>query len=102
MLAVEDELYMVADDGIAVCYDAKTGKQRWLQRLPGKYSASPVYADGKVYFVNEEGKGTVIAPGKKYKKLSDNGFGETTYASYAIGDGAIFVRTKLHLYRVQE
>jgi outer membrane protein assembly factor BamB len=102
MLAVEDELYMVADDGIAVCYDAKTGKQRWLQRLPGKYSASPVYVDGKIYFVNEEGKGTVIAPGKKYKKLGENGFDERMLASYCIGDGAIFVRTKPHLYRVQK
>jgi outer membrane protein assembly factor BamB len=102
MLAVGDELYMVADDGIAACYNAKTGKQNWQQRLPGGYSASPVYADGKIYFVNEEGKGTVVAPGKKYKRLGDNGFPERTLASYAISDGAIFVRTKEHLYRVQE
>lgn len=102
MLAVGDELYMVSDAGIAVCCDIKTGKQRWQQRLPGEYSASPVFADGKIYFVSEEGKGTVIAPGKKYKKLGENGFAERTLASYAIGDGAIFVRTKEHLYRVQE
>lgn len=102
MLAVGDELYMIADDGIAACYHAKTGKQNWQQRLPGGYSASPVYADGKIYFVNEEGKGTVIAPGRKYKKLGENGFAERTLASYAIGDGAIFVRTKQHLYRVQQ
>lgn len=102
MLCVEDEVYMVADNGAAACYNAKTGKQNWQQRLPGNYSASPVYADGKIYFVNEEGKGTVIAPGRKYKKLADNGFPETTYASYAISDGAIFVRTKENLYRVQE
>lgn len=102
MLAVGDELYMVADDGIAVCYDAKTGKQRWQERLPGGYSASPLFADGKIYFVNEDGKGTVIAPGSKYKKLADNGFPERTLASYAVADGAIFVRTKLQLYRVEQ
>jgi outer membrane protein assembly factor BamB len=102
MLAVGDELYMVADDGVAACYNAKTGKQNWQHRLPGGYSASPVFADGKIYFVNEEGKGTVIAPGKKYKKLGENGFSDRTLASYAISDGAIFVRTKEHLYRVQQ
>jgi outer membrane protein assembly factor BamB len=102
MLCVGDEVYMVADNGVAACYNAVTGKQNWQQRLPGEYSASPVYADGKIYFVNEQGKGTVIAPGKKYKKLADNGFPATTYASYAISDGAIFVRTKEHLYRVQQ
>jgi outer membrane protein assembly factor BamB len=100
MLALDEEVYMVADNGAAACYNARTGKQNWQQRLPGAYSASPVYADGKIYFVNEEGKGTVIAPGKKYKKLGDNGFPERTLASYAIGDGAIFVRTKEHLYRI--
>ena len=102
MLAVGDELYMVADDGVAACYNAKTGKQNWQQRLPGKYSASPVFADGRIYFVNEEGKGTVIAPGKKFKQLGDNGFEEPTLASYAIANGAIFVRTKEHLYRIEE
>jgi len=70
--------------------------------LPGAYSASPVFGDGKIYFVNEEGKGTVLAPGKKFKKLGENGFGERMLASYAISDGAIFVRTKAHLYRIQE
>lgn len=102
MLVVGDELYMVSDGGIATCYNAKTGEQHWLQRLGGGFSSSPVYADGNIYFVNEEGKGTVIAPGKKYKKLAENGFGERTLASYAIGDGAIFVRTNKHLYRVQK
>lgn len=102
MLVVGDELYMVADDGIAVCLDAKTGEQHWQQRIGGNYSSSPVYADGKIYVVNEEGKGTVFAPGKKYKRLAINGFEERTLASYAIGDGAIFVRTAKHLYRVQE
>lgn len=102
MLVVGDELYMVADDGVTACYNAKTGKQNWQQRLPGGYSASPVFADGKIYFVNEEGQGTVIAPGKKFKKLGENGFGERTLASYAISDGAVFVRTKEHLYRVQQ
>jgi outer membrane protein assembly factor BamB len=102
MLAIGDELYMVSDDGVASCLDAKSGKIHWQQRIGGKYSASPVLADGRIYFQSEEGQGVVIAPGKKFKKLGENGFPERTLASYAVGDGAIFVRTAEHLYRVEE
>jgi len=102
MLVVGDEFYMVSDGGIASCLDAKTGQQHWQQRIGSAFSSSPVYADGKIYFVAEDGKGIVLAPGTKYKKLAANGFDERTLASYAIGDGAIFVRTAKNLYRVQE
>jgi outer membrane protein assembly factor BamB len=102
MLVVGDELYMVADNGVASCFDARTGKQHWQKRIGGNFSASPVLADGKIYLQSEEGKGTVIAPGKKYKELGENGFGERTLASYAVGEGAIFVRTAKHLFRVQQ
>ena len=56
-LLVGDELYVVSDGGIATCLDAKTGETRWLQRLGGSYSASPVFADGRIYFLSEEGRG---------------------------------------------
>jgi outer membrane protein assembly factor BamB len=101
MLVVGDEVYMVSDDGIASCLNAETGKTIWQQRVGGNYSSSLVYADGKIYLQSEDGKGVVLAPGKKFKKLAENGFGERTLASYAVGDGAIFVRTDKHLYRVE-
>jgi hypothetical protein len=102
MLVLDDEVYMVSDDGVASCLNAETGKPHWQQRVGGNYSSSLVYADGKIYLQSEDGKGVVLAPGKKFKKLAENGFGERTLASYAIGDGAIFVRTDKHLYRVEE
>jgi len=102
MLVVGEELYMISDDGVASCLDVRTGKPHWQQRIGGNFSASPVYADGKIYLQSEEGKGTVIAPGRKFKKLGENGFGERALASYAVGDGAIFVRTEKNLYRVEE
>jgi outer membrane protein assembly factor BamB len=102
MLVVGDELYMISDGGIATCLDAKTGEQHWQQRIGGNFSASPVLADGKIYLQAEDGKGTVIAPGKKYRKLGENGFGERALASYGVGDGAIFVRTEKALYRVEQ
>ena len=100
-LVVGNELYLVSDSGIASCVDAKTGKAVWEERVPGGYSASPIFADGKIYIVNEDGAGTVFRPGRKFEKLRENGFGERTLASYAVGDGAIFVRTEEALYRVQ-
>lgn len=101
-LLVETELYLVSDRGIASCRDAKTGKVHWQQRLEGNYSASPLYADGKIYFQNEQGVGTVIAAGKTFRKLASNDLQARTLASYAVADGALFIRTEKEIYRIEE
>jgi outer membrane protein assembly factor BamB len=97
-----DELYLVSDRGVAVCLDAKTGEEHWQERVGGDYSASPILADGKLYFQSEKGPAVVLKPGKTFEKLADTGFAETTYASYAVGDNALFIRTEKNLYRVQQ
>ncbi|QDU61209.1 outer membrane biogenesis protein BamB [Planctomycetes bacterium Pan216] len=102
MLQVEDELYTVSDKGIATCFDAATGKVHWRQRLGGNFSASPLYADEKIYFQSEDGKTTVIHPGTEFIPIAENDLDETTFASYAVSDGAFFIRTKEHLYRFDE
>ena len=99
-LLVGNELYLVSDGGIATCVDAKTGEEHWQQRIGTKFSSSPVYADGKIYFQDEDGKGTVLKAGIKFQKLAENGFKEPSLASYCVGDGAIFVRTEKRLYKV--
>ena len=101
-LLVGDELYLISDKGIATCVDARTGRQHWQQRIGGNYSASPVYADGKIYFQSEEGPAIVVKPGIKFVKLADAGFKERTLASYAVGENALFIRTEKHLYRAEE
>jgi len=101
-LLVGKEVYMLADKGIMTCLDAKTGDQIWQERIGGNYSSSPLYADGKIYVQAEDGKGLVIKAGRTFEKLAENGFEERTLASYAIADGAIFVRTEKALYRVQQ
>jgi hypothetical protein len=100
-LLVGDEIYLVSDRGIASCLDAKTGKVHWSERLPGGYSASPLYADGKVYFQSEEGVGYVVKAGTKFELLSKNDMQERTLASYAVADGALFLRTADKLYRIE-
>jgi outer membrane protein assembly factor BamB len=101
LLLVGEELYMVSDGGMASCLDARTGKVYWQERLGGNFSASPVDADGKVYFQSEDGVGTVIEAGREFKKLARNALGEKTLASYAVVDAALFLRTEKNLYRFE-
>ena len=101
-LLVGDELYIVNDGGIASCLDAVTGAVHWQQRLGGNFSASPVFADGRIYFLSEEGVATVIAPGRDFRKLASNPLDGATLASMAVSGGSIFIRTHSHLYRIAE
>ena len=101
LLLVGDELYSVADRGIVSCLDAKTGEVHWSERVKGQFSASPVYADGKIYLQSENGTGFVLAAEKQFRVLATNVMDERSLASYAIGDAAIYLRTSEHLYRIQ-
>jgi hypothetical protein len=101
-VAIDDMLFLVNDKGIATCVEAETGKQIWQERIGGNFSASPVYADGRIYFLNEEGKTTVVAPQRSYQELATNQVDGRTLASPAFVDGVIFLRTDTHLYRIEE
>ena len=57
--------------------------------------------DGKIYLQSEEGVGTVLKAGKEFKQLARNPLQEPTLASYAVVDGALFLRTETNLYRFQ-
>ncbi|HEY8411613.1 MAG TPA: PQQ-binding-like beta-propeller repeat protein [Pyrinomonadaceae bacterium] len=99
-LLVGNELYIVSDNGIATCVDAKTGDELWRARLGGNYSASPIYADGRIYFLSEEGETIVIAPGRQLKHLATNQLEGPTLASMAVSHSSLFIRTATHLYRI--
>jgi outer membrane protein assembly factor BamB len=99
-LIVGDEFYMVSDIGVASCLDVRTGKVHWQQRVSGNYSASPVFADGRIYFLSEEGVTTVVAPGKEFQRLAVNTLDGTTFASIAVSQGTLFIRSDSHLYRI--
>lgn len=100
LLLVGDELYMVSDAGIASCLDARTGKVNWQERIGGNYSASPLFADGKLYFLSEQGTGVVLQAGKEFKLLAKNVLDERSLASPAAADGDLFLRTEKQLYRI--
>jgi outer membrane protein assembly factor BamB len=101
-LLVGNELYIVTDNGIATCIDAKTGEELWRARVGGNHSASPVYAGGRIYFLNEEGESVVIAPGRKLHHLATNQIDGPTLATMAISHSSIFIRSQTHLYRISE
>lgn len=99
-LLVGNELYIVTDNGIATCIDAKTGEELWRARVGGNHSASPVFADGKIYFLSEEGESAVIAPGRKLNHLATNQLDGPTLASIAVSHSSLFIRSATHLYRI--
>ena len=79
-----------------------SGQILWQQRLGGNYSASPVFADGRIYFQSEEGMTTVIAPGREFRRLAVNRLDGATLASMAVSGGSFFIRSHTHLYRIAE
>ncbi len=101
-LLVGDELYFVRDNGILTCLDAKTGQPHYRQRLNGEFSASPIYAAGRIYWLSESGETVVIEPGANYKELARNQLDSATLASPAVVGDALFIRTESHLYRIEE
>lgn len=100
VLAMGEEVYFISDGGIATCADAKTGKVHWNERLDGDYSASPVWAEGRIYFLNEAGLTTVVRASTKFEVLAKNDIGQKTLASPAVIDGAIFIRSRDIMFRV--
>jgi outer membrane protein assembly factor BamB len=101
-LLVDDLLYMANGQGMLSCVDVKTGKPVWQERIGGAYWASPVYAAGRLYFFNDTGTTVVGEPGRSWKKLAENRLDEGCMASPAVAGEALFIRTKTHLYRIEE
>ena len=99
-MIVDALLYFISDGGIATCVDPMTGEVIWQERAAGPMSASPVHSNGKIYFLDEQGKSTVIRAGRKFEVLATNSINERTLASYAIGEGAIYIRSLNNLYRI--
>ncbi|HEY3967573.1 MAG TPA: PQQ-binding-like beta-propeller repeat protein [Planctomycetaceae bacterium] len=99
-VVVGDRLFSIKDGGIVSCLAAHTGKPFKQGRLEaiGDYYSSPVAGDGKLYLLNEEGQLTVISSTGDWQVLHTADFGENTYATPALVDGKIYLRTTGHLY----
>ena len=100
-LLVGEEIYFCSDNGIASCIDAHTGESNWYRRIGKRYWASPLYADGHIYFFERDGATTVIAPGKTYELLAENQLDGEIQATAAAVDGALIIRTDKALYCIR-
>jgi outer membrane protein assembly factor BamB len=97
-IAHGDHFYIVADNGIATCFEAKTGRKPWKARLGRRHSASAVEAGGNIYFLDDDGETSVVKASPEYELVSQNPLGEAAFASPAISRGQIFIRTVGHLW----
>lgn len=102
-LLLDGTLYMISDDGVASAVSATNGKTLWKHRISGRFSASPLLADGKIWFCGEDGKVHVVAASPAgYQLLAENRLTGSFMASPAVYRDSLILRTKTHLYRVDE
>lgn len=94
-------LFMTNDDGVATCLDAANGETKWVHRLRGAHWASPVLADGKLYFFSKDGTITVMKAGDEAEVLAKTKLESGFNASPAFKGNAMFLRSFRHLYRVE-
>ncbi len=101
-ILVGSEIYVVSDRGVATCLDALTGRDIWVARLGGNYSASPIHAAGRIYFFSEDGETHVVRSGTQYELLATNQLDGQFMASPAVVGQALILRTDTHLYRIEQ
>lgn len=98
-ILVGNRYYLVDDDGIGTCLDATNGKRLWQHRFNGRFTASPVSADGNIYFMDESGATVVIdGTSKELREIARNELHEPIFASAAISQKCLFVRTTKHVF----
>jgi outer membrane protein assembly factor BamB len=90
--------FVVSDKGYLSCFEAKTGKRLWMEKLGRRHSASIVTAEGRLYVPADEGDVYVVAAGPKFELLATNSLDEEVYASPAVAQGQLFIRGVQHLF----
>ncbi len=98
---VGDLLYTVSDKGVLCCLEATTGQRVWSERLKGNFGASLLTAADRIYVSNTRGMTTVFAAGREYRELAVNQLDGELWASPAVTENALLLRTKTHLYRIE-
>ncbi len=99
-IIVDDILYVVNDSGIINTFVLATGEHIYKERLGVDFAASPIYANGLLYFVDARGKTTILKPGRNFKVVATNELEEGCMASPTVSGNSLFLRTKKALYRI--
>src|SRR5579884_525534 len=98
-------LYVVYQaGGFLNCYEAKSGKQVYRERLPGAqgFTSSPWAYDGKIFCLDQDGRTFVVQAGPEFKVLGKNDIGEMCWATPAAANGSLFLRSRDHLYCIRK
>ena len=95
-------IFTVDDRGAISCINPKTGEFIWQQEFKGFFGASPLFADGRVYFFNKKNTAIVVEASDQYKLLAENLLDDGFMASPAVKDNSLILRTKMHIYRIDE
>ena len=101
-LCIGNRIFMVANNGVMNCLNADTGEEIWKDRLTGKFTASPITANGLIYLCNEEGNTFVVKAADQFELIADNKLEDGMRASPAAADGHLFLRTFTTLYCIGE
>jgi outer membrane protein assembly factor BamB len=100
-ILVDGLIYTAAEESFITCLEAATGQVVWTERVGGRYAASPVYGDGRLYFFDQQGTALVLKPGRALEVLARNTLANGFMASPAVSGKAFYLRTKTHLYRIE-
>jgi outer membrane protein assembly factor BamB len=98
-------LYILDQNGSFLsCYEAKSGKPVYRERLPGArgFTSSPWISDGKIFCLDQDGRTFVVQAGPEFKVLGKNEIGEMCWATPAAANGALFLRSRDHLYCIRQ
>jgi len=94
-------VFLATNPGIALCIDAKDGKEVWKERLADAFRSTPLVAGNHIYFFAKDGKATIVEADRTLKTVGQGDLGEDLMASPAAAHGCLFIRTKGHLFRIR-
>ena len=99
-LAKNDRLFLWADDGYVTCLKVATGEPIWRERVEGRFYGSPVGVNDRLYCISKKGDVVVVAASDTFQVLARMPLGEPSYATPAICNGVMYLRTYSHLISV--
>ncbi len=97
-LIKDDRLFLWCDDGVVTCLRPSTGEEVWRERVGGAFFGSPVWVDQRLYCISKTGEVVVLAAADEFQVLARVPLGDTSYATPAVANGVMYLRTASYLF----
>ena len=101
-LIKDDLIYTIDSKNYLFCIDTKTGRTVYTKKLTGRYNSSPVYANGNIYFTSTIGETLIIKEGRSLQIVKRNRIKGEVFATPAISNNSIIIRTDNWLYCIKD